>query len=253
MDEILNGDAHDIDMSVDFSRIDDVYAAFRAVSKNEWKIHLLAKKDNGNLIAINLYKLENGMPLLLHFDLFKAFGWNGYTLIPYKKLLAGRKQINGVYEAADAVKAVTMLFSRYLYHGYIKNKYRIFIADEFRKERDNVVSVMKQFLPTEFVDSIYEDVIEEDWKNIEQEWNSVKNAVKRCADKHEPHMNLKMWYFNLMRMINHTGLIVCLPKGKPLQQYRLYIKSVQNLLSRTFAESDIDEKFLFGGVQITSS
>lgn len=131
--EIINGDAHDIDMVVESKSFATVREILANVSQDKWKIHCTSEKDNGNLVAIHLYNLDNGKPILIHFDFFHSFGWNGYKLISNEQLLKGRKKREWLYEASYPVQAVTMMFSRYLYHGYIKGEYRNFIKLVFKK------------------------------------------------------------------------------------------------------------------------
>lgn len=76
--EIISGDAHDIDMAIDFKCFSLVRKIINDIAGTEWKIHYISEKDNGNLVAIHLYKIDQDTPVLIHFDFFQSFGWNGY-------------------------------------------------------------------------------------------------------------------------------------------------------------------------------
>lgn len=242
--QIHNGDAHDIDMTIDFKQYHEVMTQIRNLaSELGWKVHLMAVKDNGNLIAVHLYKIKFGRPILLHFDFFKAFGWKGYQLLSYQQMLQDRIRISGIYEASKPVQAVTMLFSRYLYHGYIKENYRDFIQQVYLVEKSSVTNLMSQFLGKELVDMIYNMVILGQWEFIEQEYNTVRKEVNRRLEIKQKNVNFKMKMFSLKRIIKHTGIVVQLPKQQMTESYREYIREIQKLLSRTFSNDEVINKF----------
>lgn len=242
-DEIISGDAHDIDMTIDFKCFPLVCKIINDIAGTEWKIHYISEKDNGNLVAVHLYKIDNGMPVLIHFDFFQSFGWNGYNLISNDGLLKNRKKKEWLYEADYAVQAVCMLFSRYLYHGYIKEKYRDFIQQIFENQRSGVENLMCVFLPKDIAKCISDDVLDGDWNNIEQEHSVVTKIIIEYVGKKQKYCRERMLLFHLKRMKKCTGVIVGIGGKDRIQECYSYVKKVQSILSRTFSAEDIVETF----------
>ena len=251
-DELMRGDTHDIDMAIDFERYADMISIIKKISSLQgWKIHYFSEKDNGNLLAVHLYKINNKKPLVIHFDFFREFGWKGYKLISNKRLLENRKKNEWLYEADLAVQAVVMLFSRYLYHGYIKEKYKTFICLTFKNQMLEVENVMREFLPREFIKCIIEDVINENWKNIEQERTVVTKAIKNQLNKSQKYIDEKVLFFNIKRIRKCTGVVVTVRGGKNLAEYGYFAMQVQKILERTFSREDIIELYSKSGGQNT--
>lgn len=250
--EILNGDAHDIDMVVESKSFSTVREILANVSGDQWRIHYASEKDNGNLVTVHLYSIDNGKPILVHFDFFDAFGWNGYRLISNEQLLKGRKKRQWLYEASYPVQAVSMLFSRYLYHGYIKEKYRSFIRQVFKNQTNEVESIMRCFLPENYVMFIINDVLDGNWNSIEQEHPVVAKAIITFLGKTQKHCAQKMLLFNIRRIRKCTGIVVGMGNGNSLSEYHSYAIKVQNTLSRTFSTEDIMEMYKedYGGYRL---
>lgn len=233
-DEICSGNAHDIDMTINFERYDDVIECLKETGGNTWHIHRIVEKDDGNLIAIHLYTLDDNCPILIHFDFFKYFSWQGYKLISFKRLMNGKRKREWLYEASPEVQAVTMLFSRLLYQGHIKEKYQEYIYTTFLNREAQVKSVMSIFLSSDFVNPIYEDVITKDWINIESEINVIRRSIQSKLDHTQKNTALKRHWFALKRMMTKLGLEVYM--SKPDDDL---IADVGKLLSRTFQPEDI--------------
>lgn len=233
-DEICSGDAHDIDMTIDFERYDDAIECLRETCGDAWHIHRVVKKDSGNLIAIHLYTVDNDCPILIHFDLFRYFGWQGYKLISFKRLMNGKVKRKWLYEASPEVQAVTMLFSRLLYQGYIKKKYQEYIHTTFLNHEAQVKSLMSTFLSSDFVNPIYEDVISKDWTNIESEINVIRRSIQSKLDPTQKNIGLKRRSFALRRMMTKLGVEVYMSKPDDV-----LMTDVGKLLSRTFQPEDI--------------
>ena len=245
--EILNGHCHDIDMVISENSIPYIYKVFFEVGNGKWKIHYKALKDNGNLLTVHLYSLEEDTPMLLHFDFFFSFGWDGYRLIENQDLLANRNQYQGLYVASDCIKAVTMLFSRYLYHGYIKENYREYIQQVFKTNTVDVQKLMQSFLSTQLSEAIVKDVELGEWNNIEKEWYTVKQNVKMQVSQRQKRVPLQMKLFNLKRVLKYTGIVVQCPPNSTKEECSLFSKGIQEMLSRTFSVEDIIYKFVDRG------
>ncbi len=200
-DEIISGDLHDVDIAVDLKYSDQI---LRIIRSNGWKIAYSVWRDFGNVWTV-VMSADDG-DYLAHFD-FQSYGWDGINLLSAETLLEDRQKIDGIYVASDSVQAVTMLFSRYLYHGYIKEKYREFIHSIYQSKQHEVRKLMSFFLTTEFVNAIYEDVIAKEWENIEQECPVVRRTI-RLVNKKTQKRKISKAKFYLTRMINPRGIIL---------------------------------------------
>ena len=95
---ILGGKAHDIDMVIDFSRMEEIKSILENLSKNTgWNLFLKSTKDNGNLITIHYYIESNKTIEIVHFDFFKNFSWIDIPLIKNEDLLSKCVCENGIY------------------------------------------------------------------------------------------------------------------------------------------------------------
>lgn len=237
--EILNGDVHDIDMTFDFRQKDYVMDLLLLMAKNQgWKIHLKAKKDNGNLYTIHLFLITEEEPIIVHFDFFKAFGWNGYSLINYIDLMDERRVVDGLWEASDAVQAVTMLFSRFLYQGYIKEKYKDKIFHYFRENEEKVKELMSGFLTSNSVIRIYDNVVACKWDIIEKMQSEIHKEIIQVFKSKYVLPKVKNKAFALKRLLKHTGLVVQVPNQKIDETITICEKA----LSRTFSTEEILNK-----------
>lgn len=251
IDEIQNGNVHDIDMVLDFNKYQEaILVLFKLGINAGWKTHLFAEKDNGNLITIHMYTIEYDNPVLIHFDLFRSFSWKGLQLLDYKTLLQGRQKNQGIYEASAPVQAVTMLFSKYLYHGYIKKKYRKYIHEIFFLNENETKKLMSNFLNSNFCEDIYRNVINECWEIIEQKWEISKKHIYKQFDKKKIINNFKLELFYLKRMLNHTGIYVLFQNNMKVEDEKIFAREIQKLLSQTFSSDEIIMLFLNGRYKI---
>ena len=238
-DELLRGDAHDIDMVIEsryFSKIPEI---LKTITESDWKIHFDTKKDNGNLRTIHLYKIVDRVPVLLHFDFFETYGWKGLKLIYNNQLLTGTQRKEWIYEASPSIQAVTMLFSRFLYQGYINEKYRCNIQSIFKDDSTEVSNIMSSFLPKNIVNGIIEDVWNGDWNNIEQEYPVITRGIIEIINKQHKHIKRNRLVFSIERLKKYTGIVVCINNSANQSNFRSYISQVGQLLSRTFSSNDI--------------
>ena len=207
--EIISGDVHDIDMTVDFEKINEVLKILNKIARQQgWKLHFIAEKDNGNLLTYHYFKIVHDIPIIVHFDFFKYFSWSGYRLLDNKILLSNRIVTGSIAEASPPIKAITMLFSRLLYHGYIKEKYRSDILNIFLNDKDKVVCVMNTFLGIELSEYIYENVISEKWDMIESKYKEIRKQITGVLGKKQKLLMLRKLMFSIKRISKHTGMVM---------------------------------------------
>lgn len=200
-EEIISGDLHDVDIAVDLKHNERI---LKIIRRNGWKIAYSVWRDFGNVWTVETSTNEG--EYLAHFD-FQSYGWDGINLLSVETLLEDRQKVDGIYVASEPVQAVTMLYSGYLYHGYIKEKYREFIHSIYQSKQHEVKKLMSYFLTTELVNAIYEDVVSEDWDNIEQECPVVRRTIRQIKKRSQKGRISKSLFY-LTRMINPRGIIL---------------------------------------------
>lgn len=240
-DEIISGDLHDVDIAIDLKYSDQI---LRIIRSNGWKIAYSLWRDFGNVWTV-VMSADDG-DYLAHFD-FQSYGWNGINLLPAEMLLEDRRKVDGIYVASDSVQAVTMLFSRYLYHGYIKEKYRDFIRKVYLSDQCKVKELMNSFLTTEFANAIYEDVVAEEWKNIEQECPVVRRTI-RLVNKKTQESKISKAKFYLTRMINPRGIILDVSQLDETDRNNM-ICILSQQLNHLFTKDELIESSSVGGTR----
>lgn len=243
LNEILKGEAHDIDMVVDYKKINKVKDILEKLSKKYGcKKFLELIKDNGNLTAIHFFLIDDAKNIyIVHFDLFKTFSWNGIVLIDNEKLLEKRICDNGIYLCNRSIEAITKLFSRYLYQGYIKNEYKNDISLLFLKNETEIKVLINLFLDNELVEIVYNFVIGKMWEELIGLRMKVQNSIqkkycntilKKCSIK------LNNYCFKLKRYVNYKGIMVSFI-GTDGTGKSTIIQGLSSILENTFNDSQI--------------
>lgn len=171
-DEIRCGEAHDIDMAVEVSRMAEVQQClFAAAVSHGWVLHYKSGTlcDPYHLKAYHFYHIgaDETDIRLIHFDCFATFGWGGVVAIGNATLLEGTDESTLYHEAHPAVEAVIDLFARLLPYGYVKEKYRKRVQTFFGQCPERVRTVMQEFLSPEHAELVAEKVTAQDWAGIE--------------------------------------------------------------------------------------
>lgn len=239
---ILNGEAHDIDMVIDFSRIEEIMNILENLSVNMgWNLFLKSTKDNGNLITLHYYIEYNKSIEIVHFDFFKNFSWINIPLIKNEELLSNCIYEDGIYSCSKENEAITKLFSRYLYHGYIKEEYKMDIVDTFVKYKENVKKIMNQFLQYYYSEKIYELILNKRWDELTRLNKDIKRSIR---EKYLSSSYKKIMYnftnisFKLKRYINYNGLMIAFI-GTDGSGKSTIIENLPKVLGKTFNESQI--------------
>lgn len=237
-DEVENGDAHDIDMCVSDTKLEksEKYL-FDQAQKNGWGVHLItgSSKDRINIKCYHLYKKDNTNLVVLHFDVFPTFVWNGYVMLDNDTLLKSVKKQNIYHRANEQVEAVTKLFIRLIYNGYVKEKYKGFIYSTFVKKPSSCKELMKQFLDNELVEVIYDSVIANNWKLVEK----IRNRCIQSIKGKTKHYKLSYYRYLITKMISRPGIMVAF-EGTDGSGKSTIIENLPNVLGNTFPRNMMD-------------
>jgi hypothetical protein len=237
VDEILLGNAHDIDLVIASAQYFEAVNLINEVCQRcQWLKHFEAERDGGNVVSIHLFKMNDYSPTIVHLDIHRAYGWDGYMLINSSLLLKDRNRNQWLWEASEEIQAVTMLFSRLLFHGYIKGKYRAYIHEIFLAKREKISEIMCQFLEKDFVDCICEEVISESWKSIE---DNIPNIRKNVAERIEPskrrRVAVRKKALMLKRLFGTIGVKVEVPIDVSME----YLNGLKEKLYRSFTNGEV--------------
>ena len=179
-DEVEAGDAHDIDMTVEFDRMQEAARILDDIARaSGWIMHMKTGdiNDDVNIKCINYYTKQNNELILIHFDFFPTFTWNGMVLLNNTQMLQNIDDSSIFHKADPCVEAITKLFIRLLYNGYVKDKYKQFVIDAFRNEPIKIVQLMSEFITTSMAQDIYALVIDQLWTDIEEKRKSIINNI----------------------------------------------------------------------------
>ena len=240
---ILTGRAHDIDMVVDVSKINNVYKILSELSKElGWKLFLRTEKDNGNLVSVHYFATHEEQIYIVHFDLFINFSWKAIPILKNRELLLNKIEKDSVYSCSASVEAITKLFSRYLHHGYIKDEYKEDIFAIFLNNNSEIVREMSQFLDKDTAELIYDLVMARDWNGLIRLNQKVQDCIQfryyNTSPKRKLMDNLNSKLFKLKRYFNHKGVMVAF-LGTDGSGKSTIISNLSVVLERTFDESQI--------------
>lgn len=210
-DEVERGDAHDIDMTVDENFLKKTEDILISVAKEQgWKLHIKtgSSKDRFDIKCYHFFSVieaqEKNSIQIVHFDIFPTFTWNGYILLDNGALTQGIDESTIYHRADPVIEAVTKLFVRLLYNGYIKEKYKQFIKDVFEENKNSVYKILCRFLSSGFAENVIEAVRKERWKEIED------NRIKLILDinKNSKHNILGHKLYLVGKAIKKAGIMV---------------------------------------------
>lgn len=241
--EIMCGEAHDIDMCVDFNRIDEVIKQLDICAKEEcWNRFLCCDKDNGSLKTIHFYYIKDEKIDIVHFDLFRDFSWNGIILFDNSMLVSNLRKENGVFCVEKKIEEAIKFFSRYLYHGYIKEEYKESIYEYATSNRTEFLNVFSTVTGGEVATELCDLASNQNWTEIEDKVEKVRMEVKIVQKATNPLdsriTKIQRLAFQLNRLIHPQGLMVSF-LGTDGSGKSTIIDALPKVLGNTFDETQI--------------
>lgn len=237
-EEVQNGDAHDIDLSVDErDLIAFEQSLFQSAKELGWTLHLLtgSAKDRFNIKCYHFYMSSGNEISIVHFDVFPTIIWKGYILLGNNILMDNIDCSSKYHRVSREVEAVTKLFVRLIYNGKVKNKYKEYIKDVFAESGEKCKSLMQLFLEKDLSSKIYVDVIAEQWTIIENTREACIRSIKRlCKTK-------KIQYLRYLidKLNTKPGLMVVF-EGTDGSGKSTIIENLPIVLENTFPRDMID-------------
>lgn len=237
-EEVEQGIAHDIDITVDFTRITDVmHQLNHSATEMGWKRILVCEKDEGNLRTIHYAFNSEDKPQIVHFDLFKAFSWNGLVIIANQNLLYGTYKSGQVWCVSRSNEVVIKLLSTYIYHGYIKEEYKEDIAGFCQENYETFVEQLSTCIGSDIAAEIATCAADGNWAELESKKNRVRESVKH-KHKAGKFSKVKSVLFKLNRYIHAKGVLIAF-LGTDGSGKSTIIENIPRYLKNTFDETQI--------------
>ncbi|WP_418747612.1 hypothetical protein [Frisingicoccus sp.] len=238
-DEVEQGDAHDIDMTVEDGCLQIVEKILLSVAqKTGWKLHIKTgdAKDKYNIKCYHLFKVVSDAKgadtiQIVHFDIFPTFTWNGYVMIDNAILIHGIDESNIYHRADPAVEAVTKLFIRLLHNGYIKTKYKKYIKETFDNNDEAVRTLLRKFLSVSIAEYVIEAVRKEKWLELEENRSKLVGDLK----KHSKKNRIGQKKYLVKRAVSKAGIMVAF-EGTDGSGKSTIINELPSVLRNSFPE-----------------
>lgn len=240
VDEVIQGNAHDVDMSIDANRLTDAEIILSKTAKKlNWTLHLKTgnSSDKTNYKSYNYYTYneQEEKIRIIHIDIIPTFTWKGYELLSNKAMLTGIRS-NGLFPTASAsIEAFCKLFSRLIFNGYVKDEYKNDIKHIFQNERDTILSLLLNFLTPATAQQIYSHACNGMWNDIEKERKQIITDIKKRAKSSK----LNYWLYILSKLIKRKGLIVAF-MGTDGSGKSTVIQGLPSVIGNTFSGSTIN-------------
>lgn len=206
IDEIIQGEAHDIDMVIDFERINELENILEEVAiKFGWKRIMSSDKDMGNLKTIHYAYWNKEIINIVHFDLFKTFSWNGHVLLTNKELLCGIEKTNLLFGVSKENEIVIKLLSRLVYHGYIKDEYILEIFKYIENNMESICKKLRGIIGNENTIEIIDIIKQKDWEKTRPLMDKIRKYFLKQDSK---FLVFKRLGFNIKRYFKHKGIMI---------------------------------------------
>lgn len=238
-EEIRRGEAHDIDMVVEASRMAEVqqclYAAARRLG---WCLHHQAGTlcDPYHYKTYHFYRVgaDETDIRLIHVDCMMTCGWNGIVAVGNETLLADADESTLYHEVHPAVESVISLFTRLLPYGYIKDKYRERVRNFFEQYPERVRMVMQGFLSREHAEQIASAVSRQDWAGIEAMHQDLLRDLRRSGKSYTCWLR---WH-QLRKAWECPGLVIAI-EGTDGSGKTTIIEGMRKVLENSYPEDAI--------------
>lgn len=238
--EVAAGDAHDVDMCIRASRMQDAEDLLaQHASSLGWKLHLHtgSATDASNIKCYHYYYLDakTRRIFIVHIDVFPTFAWKGFELLSNSVLLQNINCDTIYHSIAVENEAVCNLFVRLLHNGKVKDKYKPLIHQTYTRNKTRVCELMRYFLSEQLTETIYNHVIAQNWDAIDnmraQITSNVKKRTKRNLVGYAKYL--------LSKALHRRGLVVAF-QGTDGSGKSTIIAGIANVLGNTFSGNTLN-------------
>lgn len=209
IEEVKNGQAHDIDMCVEASKLVEAEELLNQTAANlDWALHLHTGniRDSFNAKSYHYHHIDESQRsiTLIHFDFVPVTAWRGREILSNEVLLSGVDSESLYPVSAPEVMAVVDLFPHLLYDNCIKDKYKNRIQRIFTERPEKVLSIMHNFISKELAAQILELAQQQQWDDILALRADIVTQSLRYA-KRRP---LDHWRHIVHKIMHPTGIMI---------------------------------------------
>ena len=234
--EIEEGDAHDIDITIDISRIQAAEEAlYRTANQHGWRLHLKTGNVKNNLDNKTCYHYflideKNQLIHVVHIDVFPTINWQGIELMPNSAIISNIRS-NGLFPmAARSVEATCNLFTNLLFNGHVKDKYKETIQQFFQEAPDESERMLRYFLSKEMAQHVYKLACSAQWDTINNERTKLINDIYRNAR----HTKWNHFRYRLAKALHRKGIVVAF-QGTDGSGKSTVINGIPKLIGNSFS------------------
>lgn len=239
-EEVERGDAHDVDMTIDAARLEEAEELLTDTAESlDWRLHLKtgSSRNKHDIKCYHFYFIDETKKKIhiVHIDVFPTFQWNGYELLSNKTLLSDIRP-NGLFPSTSAgVEAVCNLFTRFLFNGYIKDKYKENIQKTFSKESDYTLELLSYFLPQQRASQVQQLASSGLWEHILQQRKGIISSIKKTSKKSK----LSHIGYLLSKAIKRKGIIIAF-QGTDGSGKSTIIEGIPAVIGNSFSGDTIE-------------
>lgn len=240
VEEVIRGDAHDIDMCVGSSHLSTAEKLLsEQAQKQGWKLHLKtgSANDLSNIKCYNYHFIEEeeNQIYIVHIDIFPTYAWKGYELLSNETLLENVNKDTIFHSIAPETESVCNLFVRLLYNGAIKDKYKPKVQGTFRNNKEKVCELMRHFLSEDLVTLAYDCAIDGNWKHLE----NARPQIIRYIKKNTKRNLLRYISYLCSKALHRKGIIVAF-MGTDGSGKSTIINGIERTLANTFSNNTLN-------------
>jgi len=206
---------NDIDILVSNKTLPFAEKILKTVSnKFGFKLH-----NRAEFSPVCLFLIHASTGYQVHFDLFTSLQWGFFDILMPDEVLRNRSMHEGIPIPHSVHEATLNLLTTLLIQGYVKDKYKSFIAQSFRENTEQSIAILTRLFGDKIGKQIINSVTKEDWDTIEARRNVLRKALAFSQLCTRPTFVFKKLLFDIKRLVkrwfNYPGVfIVCIgPDG----------------------------------------
>lgn len=183
-----------------------------------------------NQLGFNLHHRAEFSPVCLfmihaptgfqvHFDLFTSLKWRFFDILSSDEVLRNQSWFKGIPIPQSVHEATLNLLTSLFFQGYVKDRYKSFIAKSYRENTEQALTLLKRQFGDKIGKKLIYWVTHEQWGLIEAHRNDLRMAVAISQLRKRPVYTFMSAFFDTIRLVkrwlNYPGVfIVCIgPDG----------------------------------------